>query len=104
MSYTEKETGGRMCPMSFGQLSPAAVACRCIASKCMLWVWDHVGRRLVRQHSELIMEDDDKPQPERPEGVPEHFLWEADSDGVMFWTEPEEMARERSKGYCGLIK
>ena len=97
--YTEEQASRRLCPaaMNGNDIDP-----RCLGEKCMAWRWVDQIKVLTRQHTEMITEDDDEPQPERPEGVPEDYIWQPDGEGIMWWVEPVEKAKARRTGYCGM--
>lgn len=73
----------------------------CLAAGCAAWRW------FDGPNPEPITIDHEKPlakvKPDvRPKGIPKNFkFYGADDDGCAFWSEPEESAVARRRGYCG---
>lgn len=79
----------------------------CRASQCMAWRLGKLPKHLRITHEMSAEErceimDKDLPDPPRPEGVPESYVFML-SRKEAFWGEDDESREARRKGYCGLV-
>jgi hypothetical protein len=111
MFVTKVEAQKKLCPIISAQHGGADDYGFCRGPRCMVWRWDdfHEGRKYV-----MPQEKNTNKEPERPDDVPESWLWctkkfaveaingEIEEYHFLCWLEPEEEFLKRRVGYCGL--
>lgn len=79
----------------------------CAGSRCMAWRLGKLPKYIRIPHEMSAEErceimDKDLPDPQRPEGVPESYVFMI-SRKEAFWGEDDASREARRKGYCGLV-
>jgi hypothetical protein len=117
--HTEAEAKGKWCPMvragmyGEGTLSSGRMVAvnrdprepdlaPCIGSACMMWRWFDLAPACRR-----VAFGDLNEEPARPAHVPASWKWcswegELPFSATWGWLEPDEEAKARRRGYCGL--
>lgn len=96
----------KVCPF-ISQHETSNVSPLCRASLCMAWRFGKrplartIDHPMSDQERAKIM-DQDLPDPPRPEGVPESYVFTL-SRHKSCWVEDENSVNARRKGYCSLM-